>query len=329
MFKTAIWGNLPKIADRPGRPNLRAARNRFDKGKIDATELEDIVRQTTTAVIRDQLDAGIDRIGDGRIRWDDPVTPFAKAHDGFESGGLIRFFDNNVYYRRPVISGPIQFVESAVKDDYAFARSVTDRPLLASVCGPFSMAQLCADQYYNDTTRLYTDCARLVRAEIEALADAGADWVQLDEPCLGFSPNEIDAACAAITEAVRGLKINVLVYVYFSPISAIADHLWKLPVQMIGADCISVPANFSALLNGPSDMAKAFGLVDARNTRLEKTDELLVQMERIVHHSSEQAADCWLTPSASLEFLPYQASIAKMKLMTTAVREFCGAAVAG
>ncbi len=200
MFKTAIWGNLPKIADRPDRPNLRAARNRFDKGKIGEDELDSVVRETTAGAIRDQIDAGIDRIGDGRIRWDDPVTPFAMAHGGFEQGGLIRFFDNNVYYRRPVISGPIRFVQSAVRRDFTFARSVTDRPLLASVCGPFSMAQLCADQHYNDKTKLYTDCASLVRGEIDALASAGADWIQLDEPCLGINPEEIDAACAAISE---------------------------------------------------------------------------------------------------------------------------------
>lgn len=329
MFKTAIWGNLPKIADGPGRPNLRATRNRFDKGKIGGDELEKVICETTAAIMRDQMDAGIDRIGDGRIRWDDPVTPFAMAHGGFEPGGLIRFFDNNVYYRRPVISGPVRFVESAVRRDFTFARSLTDRPLLASVCGPFSMAQLCVDQHYNNKSQLYTDCARLVRREIDELASAGADWVQLDEPCLGFCPEEIADACAAISEAVRGVKTNVLVFVYFSPIAAIAGHLWKLPVAMIGADCISVPANFDVLLSGPSDLANGFGLVDARNTRLEKTDELLAKIERIAQRRSDRDTECWLMPSASLEFLPYPAAIAKMKLMATAAREFSGTAVAG
>jgi 5-methyltetrahydropteroyltriglutamate--homocysteine methyltransferase len=329
MFKTAILGNLPKISDRPGRPNLRTARNRFDSGTMDAGELEDVIRQIIASVIGDQIGAGIDRAGDGRIRWDDPVTPFAMAHDGFEPGGLIRFFDNNVYYRRPVISGPIRFVQSAVAGDYKFARSVTDRPLLASVCGPFSMAHLCVDRHYHDASHLYADCARLVHAEIEALAHAGADWVQLDEPYLGFCPEEIDAACAAITEAVRGVKTNILVYVYFSPISEVIERLWKLPVQMIGADCISVPANFNALLSGPPEKPRAFGLIDARNTRLEDIDVLLLQLERIAHRRSGEETECWLTPSASLEFLPYQASIAKMKLMGATVREFSGTTIAG
>jgi methionine synthase II (cobalamin-independent) len=188
------------------------------------------------------------------------------------------------------------------------------------------MAHLCLDRHYNDRTRLYTDCARLVHAEIESLAHAGADWIALDEPYLGFCPEEIEAACAAITEAVRGVNVKILVYVYFSPVSAVIEHLWTLPVEMIGADCVSVPANFEALLGGPPHRAKAFGLVDSRNTRLEKTDQLLAQLERIARRGADR--DCWLTPSASLEFLPYPASVAKMKLLASAVREFCGTAVA-
>jgi len=329
MFKTAIWGNLPKIGDGSGRPNLRAARNRFDKAKLDADELDQVVRDTIAAVIGDQVDAGIDRVGDGRIRWDDPVTPFAMAHDGFEPGGLIRFFDNNVYYRRPIISGPIRFVESAVRRDFAFAQTVTDRPLLASVCGPFSMAHLCVNQHHEDQSGLYHECADVVRGEIDALASAGADWVQLDEPCLGFHPEEIDAACAAISRAVRHVKTNVFVNIYFSPIAAIADRLWQLPVQMIGADCVSHPANFDALLSGPSDRATAFGLIDARNTRLEDAKALLAKLERIAQRRGDNDSECWIAPSASLEFLPFQAYRAKMKLMATVVREFCGTPVAG
>ncbi len=329
MFKTAIWGNLPKIGDGPGRPNLRAARNRFDKDKIGKDELEEVIRATTVAVMRDQSDAGIDRIGDGRIRWDDPVTPFAMAHGGFEPGGLIRFFDNNVYYRRPVISGPIRFVESAVRADFEFARSVTDRPLLASVCGPFSLAKLSVNQHYANVGELYRDCANLVRGEIVALANAGAEWIQLDEPCLGFYPDEIDAACGAIADAVRNVTANVLVYSYFSPIASIADHLWKLPVQMVGADCVSVPSNFDVLLGGPSDMATAFGLIDARNTRLEQPKDLFAKLEQIAQRRGEGGPECWLVPSASLEFLPFTAYHAKMKLMASVVREFCASPVAG
>ncbi|MBI5868897.1 MAG: hypothetical protein HZB43_11545 [candidate division Zixibacteria bacterium] len=321
MFERTVVGNQPKISEIPGRANLRNARNRFDSGKIDAAALEECVQATIRDTVADQIDAGMARVTDGRIRWDDPVSPFASAHDGFAVGGLIRFFDNNVYYRRPSIVGPVRYVRSAVVDDFRLLRAMTDRPILASVCGPFSLAKFCVDDNYKDAQTLYHECARLVRAEIEALAHAGADWVQIDEPWLGFCPGEIGPATEAIATAVRGIRIKTLVFVYFAPIGAIARQLWELPVDMIGADCVTEPGNFKVLLDGPAAKARAFGLVDARNTRLESVGGLAKQLNSIVKRGGEGWPECWLTPSAALEFLPHRNAVAKMKLLSQAVAQ--------
>jgi 5-methyltetrahydropteroyltriglutamate--homocysteine methyltransferase len=328
VFERTIVGNQPKISEIPGRVNLRVARNRFDSGKIDTSQLEDSIRATIRDTITDQIDAGMDRVSDGRIRWDDPVTPFAAAHDGFEIGGLIRFFDNNVYYRRPTIVGPVRFVRSTMTGDFRLARSLTDRPLLASVCGPFSMAKFCVDHNYKDSAKLYMECARLVRLELEALSKAGADWVQLDEPWLGFCPDEVGPATDAIAAAVRGIALKTSVYVYFSPVERVIRRLWDLPVDMIGADCVSNPGNFDVMLDGPSSKGRAFGLVDSRNTRLETVGQLTCYMDKIVKHAGEGWSACWLTPSAALEFLPHRNAMAKMHLLTTAVTQFADHPVA-
>lgn len=328
MFEKTIVGNQPKISDVPGRVNLRLARNRFDSGKIDANALDEACHAAIRDTIQDQETAGLDRVTDGRICWDDPVTPFATAHDGFQVGGLIRFFDNNVYYRRPVISGPVRFVRSAVAHDFRLTRSFTDKPLLASVCGPFSLAKFCVDDNYNKRSNLYSECAHLVRCEIDALIKAGADWVQLDEPFLGFCPEETGPAIDAIRAAVRGLKIKTLVYIYFAPVSAVIERLWDLPVTMIGADCVTVPANLDALCDGPPSMGRTFGLLDARNTRLEPVDQITSLMDRIVSVGGETWPDCWLAPSAGLEFLPYRNAMAKMQRLTEAVSQFTGVPVA-
>ena len=327
MFQTTTVGNHPKISEANDRENLRRAYNRFDAGKIDADELEAAVRDTIRGAVLDQVNAGIDRVTDGRIRWDDPVTPFAAAHEGFEIGGLIRFFNNNVYYRRPIISKPIRFKKSAVVDDFKLAKSFSDQPMMASVCGPFSMAKFCVNEAYKDERALYRDCAALVAQEIEVLAAVGAEWVQLDEPFVGFCPDEIDTAVATISDAVRDTRINTFVYVYFSPIQRVVNRLWDLPVTMIGADCVSVPGNLDALCGGPSEIARAFGIMDARNTRLESNDQIHRQMARIVDAGAEEWPACWLTPSAALEFLPHGRAVDKLKRLTDAVTTFSRAAV--
>ncbi len=328
MFETTLVGGQPKIFDDPSRPNLRLARNHLDKGKITVSELEQVTHGTIKAVVDDQFACGIDRVTDGRIRWDDPVTPFAAAHDGFDIGGLIRFFDNNVYYRRPNVSGPVRFVHSAVVDDFRFMRELTDRPLLASVCGPFSLAKFCVDQNYSGSRMLYEDCARLVRGEIEALANAGADWVQLDEPYLALCPEEFTLAIETIRATVPHNRIRTLLYTYFGSLGPIADRIWDLPVDALGADCATAPGNFEILLRGPKTSGRVFGLLDARSTRLEPVENLTNKLDRIARSDASQWPITWIAPSAALEFLPYKSAIAKMRRLTESVRAFQGATVA-
>lgn len=328
MFETTLVGNQPKIFDDPARPNLRLARNRFDKKALSAEELEEVTRATIQATIADQIDAGLDRVTDGRIRWDDPVTPFAAAHDGFAIGGLIRYFDNNVYYRRPTIDGPVRFVRSAVAEDFRLARRMTDRPLLASVCGPYSLAKFCTDQNSSDGA-LLTDCARLVRGELEALAAAGADWVQLDEPFLGRTPSEIHRAVETIAAATRNVGVKTFVYIYFTNIAPIIDRLWDLPVDAIGADCATAPGNFEALLHGPRHRGRGLGIVDARTTRLETTERLTATLDRLIAAGAADWPSCFITPSAGLEFLPHKNAMAKMRRLCESVRQVTGAVAVG
>jgi methionine synthase II (cobalamin-independent) len=68
--------------------------------------------------------------------------------------------------------------------------------------------------------------------------------------------------------------------------------------------------------------------VDARNTRLETVRQLTGDMKTIVKRGGETWPDCWLTPSAALEFLPHRSAIAKMQRLTAAVAQFTNSSVA-
>ena len=329
MFQTTLVGNQPKISNDPKRVNLRNVRNRCDKGKATAADVEDALRATIAWTVSDQEAAEIDRVTDGRIRWDDPVTPFAAAHDGFSPGGLIRYFDNNVYYRRPAITERLAFRESAVAGDFRRLRESTSRPVMAAVCGPFSLARFCTNEHYKNDADLYADCAVLVNRELQALAEAGAEWVQLDEPFLGFCPDTVGEAVGAIAAAVQGVNVKTFVYTYFGSLAPVIERLWDLPVAAIGADCATVPGNFDCLLRGPETMGRGFGLIDARSTRLEPPDFLIAHLERIAEAGAESWPCCWITPSAGLEFLPYQNAQAKMQRPALTTRQVAGQAPVG
>ena len=131
MLKTTVVGNYPKITEDKSAPNLRSALNRFDQGKISGDELERVYQETIKRVIREQEETGVDLITDGQIRWDDLVTPFASNIYGLEIGGLIRFFDNNVYYRRPIIKSNLAFKDHSTVEEFSFLKQNSTKPFLS------------------------------------------------------------------------------------------------------------------------------------------------------------------------------------------------------
>ncbi len=313
---TTITGNYPKISELKGEVNLRRVLNRFDAGKASEADVEQAFKDTIARVITEQESAGLDWVTDGRIRWDDPVTPLAKNCRGIKIGGLIRFFDNNVYYRRPVITGPPTLDSPTVASDYKYAVSIAKKSVMPAIVGPYSFARLSKDEYFKDVGRCTQALAEILNHELDALEKAGAEWVQVDEPSLGFFPEDMDIARRAWETMCAGRSIKKILYTYFGDITPLADTLFSFPAEVIGADVITRPGNFECLLQAPEEQGLMFGLLDARNTKLEDVDDLRDKLERI---TAARKTDCWLAPSCALEFLPHKNAVAKMNHLTEAV----------
>jgi 5-methyltetrahydropteroyltriglutamate--homocysteine methyltransferase len=186
-MKTTVVGPYPKISEDPTAPNLRSALNRRDAGKISDEELESVYRQTIARVIREQEEAGLDEISDGLIRWDDLCDPFARHWSGMSRGGLLRFFDNNTYYRQPIISGPVNHTPATV-EDMVVARNYAHKPIKAVLPGPFTLAALSIDRYYGSQEKLVMALAEALHQEALALATAGAASSNWTSPRWLFTP---------------------------------------------------------------------------------------------------------------------------------------------
>ncbi|HZC31090.1 MAG TPA: hypothetical protein VE261_06185, partial [Gaiellaceae bacterium] len=106
-MKTTVIGAFPKISDDAAGQELRRALHRLDRGELGAEALDDVYEAETRRAIGELEAAGVDVINDGQIRWDDLFAVFARAWGGVSRGPLERFYDNNTYFRQPVIEGPI------------------------------------------------------------------------------------------------------------------------------------------------------------------------------------------------------------------------------
>ena len=320
MLRTTVVGNYPKLPTEKGDVNIRRKLHQFDKKEITREELDQAFDQVTARVIREEIDAGIDLPTDGQIRWDDIVSPFAAAGEGFKIGGLLRWFDNNVYYRRPQIVSRIRWSKPISVSDYLFAAAQAGRAVKQVLPAPYSFAMLSEDKFYHSLENTLADLVILMREETKSLVAAGARCIQFDDPWLPYHPEHASVAVAAINEVVKGINAEFWISFYFSNIDKIIPQLKSLNVDVISADCVSHPSNLELLMRLGGDKNICFGLVDARNIKMESGNQLRSSYETI----AAARADAYISPSCGLEFLPNQHALAKIRLLGGSVKKFNG-----
>lgn len=179
------------------------------------------------------------------------------------------------------------------------------------ILGPVSFLKLGKrhGQYLDDATvaELLPQLLPLYQQVFRELADAGAKWIQLDEPTLVKTtrPAELEPYTTALTAlhtAVPALKIEL--QTYFDSLD-LYDQIVDLPVQALGLDLVHDHGeNLEHLRQHgfPADKILAAGIIDGHNvwaSDLNVKLELVQQLRQIV--SDDQL---WLQPANSLLHVP-------------------------
>jgi 5-methyltetrahydropteroyltriglutamate--homocysteine methyltransferase len=317
---TAAAGNYPKVGDAPEQQGLRRAIQKFQDGKMTAEELEAVAKEVTAAAIREQEAAGLDVVTDGLIRWEDGQTYLARKLGGFEIGGLIRYFDTNTYYRRPIVAGRVRWRVPITVDDYRFAVTKATKPVKAVLTGPYTLAMLSEDRTYRDLRALVEDLAAALGEEARALDDAGAPIIQIDEPAWGRSPGDPALMVEALGRVFRGVrKAKRTLQISFGPAGESMAALTEAPIDVLGLDLVEGRSDLARLgaLRG-KEPALALGLFDARSTRLDDADDVISVIRGVIDTSGPR--DLILTTNCGLEFLPRDRAQRKLAHLVAVAR---------
>ena len=316
-MKTTVVGAYPKNSDE--RQDLRRALHKLDRDELDVAGIDRVYIETTAWAIGEIESAGVDVINDAQIRWDDLLAPLASAWGNVERGPLERFYDNNTYFRQPIISGAIESEGRALVAPYTEAKRVAKRELKAAVCGPLTFATLTAeDKQYKTLEERTRAVARAIARELEGLKKAGATLVDIEEPALSAHPELIDLARAAFDELAKA-GVALALYPYFYPAERIIDKLAAFPVQQIGVDVRSRETSAKAIDRlGALKQTVVLGVVDARNTRIESARETSDLVEAALKRVPEDRL--WLSPTTGLEYLPHDVALKKLTALVEAAR---------
>ena len=319
MVHTTVVGNYPRVGDSFEEQSLRRAIAKFDKGEIDSAQLQEAEREVTKAVLREQNEAGIDVVADGQIAWYDSQSHIARRLGSVEITGLVRYFDTNTYYRQPLVNGAVSWRSPILVDEWKFAQSNSKAPVKAILTGPLTLASLALDKHYGKKRALVSDIGAALAEETAALVKAGAKYIQVDEPALTRSPEDLPLALEGL-ERIRSRKgsASLTLFVYFGEVAKIYEDLQAAPADFVGLDLVQGAATWSALSKHGSEKPLVLGLVDARNTK--KEDPAQVAKKVLELKGKVDLKSSYLSPSNGLEFLPRERAREKLRILSAAAK---------
>lgn len=321
-MKTTVIGAYPKIGEGLEGQELRRALHRHDRGEMGDGELDKVFDEVTRSAIGEIEAAGIDVTNDGQIRWDDLLSPFARTWSGVEPGPLERFYDNNTYFRQPVIDGRIETDGRSLVRDYTFAAGVAKTKLKAAIPGPLTFATLAArDDRHRSLEERVLAIADATAKEIAGLKAAGATMIDIEDPAVVALPKHIELAREAYGR-LNDPDIALTLVTYFFPADSVLESLASFPVSAIAIDVRSRDTTAFDRLDAFRTQYVVLGVVDARNTRLETADEVARYAERALKLVPQDRLV--LATTTSLEYLPRDVARAKLTSLAEGARLVTG-----
>jgi 5-methyltetrahydropteroyltriglutamate--homocysteine methyltransferase len=198
----------------------------YYRGRMSQAQLDDLHEMAIKAALRDQELAGIDIVSDGELRRDNDIDYFLARMPGIEIAETAKdyYFD---YYRArlPAPLAPSRDAPLGLADDFAFTASQCAGPIKFSFTGPFSLAQRVRNEAYPEQRELVLAMARVLNAEARALADRGAELLQIDEPFLAGYPDQVTTAVEAINVVTEGVDVGWALHVCYG--NRYARPLWE------------------------------------------------------------------------------------------------------
>ena len=220
------------------------------------------------------------------------------------AGEMTKWFDTNYHYIVPEVTADTEFSLHAERllAQLAEARAagVQAKPV---IIGPVTYLWLSKAKDGSSRLALLPRLLPLYSQLLEQLADAGAEWVQIDEPAL---VTELDSqwqqAFATSYQALQECTPKLLLTTYFGTLEENLPLLCDLPVAGVHLDAVRARAEVETLIQRlPRERVLSLGVIDGRN--IWKTD-LNATLDWLEPLAAQLGERLWLAPSCSLLHVP-------------------------
>jgi 5-methyltetrahydropteroyltriglutamate--homocysteine methyltransferase len=305
---------------------LERLKTDFYQHRMSQTHLREIHDVAIKAALKDQERAGVDIVSDGELRRDNDVDYFLARIPGIEIpySAKTYYYDYlDAYVRRPI---PEEGPGLGLVDDFLFTCAYTDHPVKFSFTGPFSLAKRVHNEAYPDEAELVLALARVLNNEARALAAAGAELIQIDEPFLAGYPGQVELAIRAINTVVEGVDARWAVHICYG--NRYARPLWEghydfLFPAVLDAHVNQVVLEFARKGYDDLDLFSRYnppfllglGVIDVKSNDVEAPDLVCSRVLRALRVLPPDRIT--VNPDCGLRHLPAGVAQAKLAAMTS------------
>ncbi len=286
----------------PRSEGVVAATRGLERGRTSMEEVDQAFRDDRQDFIAIQREAKLDYFSDGLLRWQDIFRPLVEASGGLDARTLIRWFDNNSFFRAPEVTGDLNLSASlpaAFQDD-----DDLPVPRVATLPSPFLFSR--AAQTHGDRNALMMDLTReILRPVAESLAGRGYEVIHMEEPWLpyfGLEPadwEDFEKALMEIRDGISSSSSALVLHTYFGDVGPYVERLRRLPVDALGIDFVETDLDE---LGGTWDTGLLAGILDGRSSPIESTDGTVEFLRRVAEAISPPLL--YLSSNCELEYLP-------------------------
>jgi 5-methyltetrahydropteroyltriglutamate--homocysteine methyltransferase len=306
------------------------------RGRSDLRSLQD---EATLLAIKYQEDAGVDIVSDGEQRRDNFYSFICDRLQGIRlmtMADLLEYVEDKAAFetllnaldvpafaiKNPTVVGKLARKEPIVLSDFTFLREHTRKAVKMTLPGPYLLSRSTwvknlSETAYPTREALADDIVQILREELRALAAAGADIVQFDEPVLtelvfagksatrtfmcaalaaSASPEgELELAVDLINRVVAGIdgptlalhvcrgnwsqKEEVLLQGSYDPL---IPYLARMNVDQFVLEYATPRAgSLQALQALPTTAQIGFGAVNPRTVELETVEEVVSRVNQL------------------------------------------------
>lgn len=334
---------------------LFSFRETMRAGKAGPADVDEAYGDATRTAVADQIQAGLDVFGDGELTRDRFVYAMYDRLEGLVRQPVARRLGVPGYDRTPGyvaeerVGAPNGL---GLVEDYLFLKREVTRQfgpeaaagrLKMALPGPITFVRNIQPgaAYAGEAEprpALLGDLVALIRAEVQALAEAGFPLVQLDEPGLTYPSDwlgQVDAVAAinAVGEPAPGA---FAVHVCFGnnasrPYTPRDFDRLEPALETLRADWLFLEfanremagLDLIARLSNPARIAA--GVIDVKNFHLETADEVARRTERVLA-AGIPADRLALTADCGLSAIPRWLGVRKLEALAAGAKLVRGSA---